>query len=108
MSFNLTRPLGERGSEGCTVVAFERPTFVVFTWNAPPSIPAIRAGRKTRVEVRMTPLPEGTSVTLEHSGWGTGSDWDEAFSYFERAWDTVLARLRALFETGPVDWSTSD
>ncbi|HEX9775150.1 MAG TPA: aminoacyl-tRNA hydrolase [Actinomycetota bacterium] len=98
-------PPGERGSEGCTVVAFEPDRFLVFTWNAPPSIPTVRAARrKTRVEVRLEREGEGTRVSLAHVGWGKGEDWDEAFAYFERAWDTVLGRLARRFAEGPIDW----
>lgn len=45
-------------------------------------------------------------VTLIHTGWGEGGEWDDAFTYFERAWgDIVLHRLQHRFENGPVDWS---
>jgi hypothetical protein len=47
-----------------------------------------------------------TRITLTHSGWGEGGQWDDAFEYFERAWGhTVLSRLRYRFSVGPVDWS---
>ena len=57
------------------------------------------------MEVRLEPAGEKTEVTLTHSGWGKGADWDECFRYFEDAWDLVLSRLKASFETGPTDWS---
>jgi PTH1 family peptidyl-tRNA hydrolase len=114
--FDLDAPEGERGSEGCVVLAHERPRFVVFNWNAPPGIPTVRAGRKTRVEVRFDAAGAaeaadaadatdvGTRVRLTHTGWGRGPDWDEAFAYFDGAWDVVLERLRARFTSGPIDW----
>jgi len=99
-------PPGKRGSEGCTVITFKPRELLVFSWNAPPEIPSVRAGRKTRVEVRLSPEGEGaTRVKLAHTGWLDGADWDEAFTYFERVWDVVLARLVARFEDGPIDWT---
>ncbi|MGZ4141735.1 MAG: aminoacyl-tRNA hydrolase [Actinomycetota bacterium] len=98
---------GDRGSDGCKILAYRRPEFLVFSWNAPPSIPAARhSRRKTRVEVRVEPAGARTSVTLTHSGWPNGPEWDEAFAYFEDAWDTVLGRLKRRFESGPIDWPT--
>ena len=105
--FNPDEPEGDRGSEGCKVLAYRKPQFLVFSWNAPPEIPSLRKGKaKTRVEVRLEPAGDRTDVSLTHSGWGTGADWDENFAYFERAWDVVLGRLRGRFEDGPFDWST--
>lgn len=104
--FDLDEEPGRQGSEGCTVVAFEPERYLVFTWNAPPHIPTVRAGRKTRVEVRFEPVaPDRTRVTLAHTGWGVGADWDETFIYFERAWDVVLERLKRRFTDGPINWT---
>ena len=104
--FNPDEQPGDRGSEGCKVLAYRRPQFLVFSWNAPPEIPSLRKKRaKTRVEVRLEEASDKTEVSLTHSGWGKGADWDECFAYFEDAWDLVLSRLRASFDTGPIDWS---
>jgi uncharacterized protein YndB with AHSA1/START domain len=99
LSFNPDEQPGDRGSEGCKVLAYRRPQFLVFSWNAPPEIPTLRKKRaKTRVEVRLEPVGDETGVTLTQSGWGKGPDWDECFRYFEAAWDLVLSRLKASFE----------
>jgi PTH1 family peptidyl-tRNA hydrolase len=104
--FNPDEQEGLRGSEGCKVLAYRRPQFLVFSWNAPPEFPSARNSRaKTRVEVRLEPAGDRTEVTLTHSGWRTGDDWDEVFRYFERAWDVVLDHLKRRFEEGPIDWS---
>jgi len=104
--FNPSEAEGDRGSEDCTILAFRRPEFLVFSWNAPPEFPAIRrSGVKTRVEVKLEPADGGTRVSLTHSGWRRGSDWDEVFRYFEGAWDIVLGRLRRRFTDGPLDWA---
>jgi uncharacterized protein YndB with AHSA1/START domain len=105
--FNPDEPEGDRGSEGCKVLAYRKPQFLVFSWNAPPEIPSLRTGKaKTRVEVRLEPAGDRTDVSLTHSGWGTGADWDENFAYFERAWDVVLGRLKGRFDEGPFDWTS--
>jgi len=46
-----------------------------------------------------------TRVTLHHTGWGDGGEWDKAYAYFDRAWGNVLPNLAKRFETGPVDWT---
>jgi hypothetical protein len=76
-----------------------------FTWNAPPSLPEARQQR-TVVVVRIHPVSEReTRVTLHHTGWGDGGEWDKAYAYYERAWGNVLGSLKKRFETGPVDWT---
>lgn len=106
--FDADRPAGRRGSEGCQVITFKPRELLVFSWNAPPSMPTVRAGRKTRVEVRLEPDGDAaTRVRLAHTGWLEGPEWDEAFAYFDDAWDTVLARLVKRFEAGPLDWTTA-
>lgn len=104
MIFMEEAPLGTRGSEGCTILSFSPGRMLSFTWNAPPHFPMVR-GCHTWVVLLMDPLPGGgTQLTLTHTGWGEGSEWDKAFAYFERAWSLVLARLRHSFEKGPIDW----
>ena len=46
-----------------------------------------------------------TRVTLHHTGWGEGGEWDPAYLYFDRSWGTVRANLKKRFEQGPQDWA---
>jgi uncharacterized protein YndB with AHSA1/START domain len=96
---------GQRGGEGLRVMAVQPMTMLSFTWNAPPSLPEVR-GQRTHVTVRLSPEGAGrTRVRLHHDGWGTGGQWDEAYRYFDRAWNQiVLPRLVRRFEEGPVQW----
>jgi uncharacterized protein YndB with AHSA1/START domain len=102
-------PEGKRGSEGCRVLSYLPSRMISFEWNAPPEFGDLR-GRHTFVVVEMEPAEhsplEGprTLVRLTHLGFGKGADWDRVQEYFERAWALVLARLRELFESGPIDW----
>ena len=103
--FTPESPPGERGAEGTRVLAFQPEKMLAFTWSAPPHLPDVRRQR-TSVVVRLRRCGEGrTRVTLTHSGWGEGGEWDLAFDYFSRAWrEVVLPRLRRRFDTGPIDW----
>lgn len=102
--FNPDAPQGERGGEGNRVTAVQPMGMFSFTWNAPPSLPEVR-DQRTHVVVHFYPEDGGTRVTLYHDGWGTGSEWDKAYKYFQSAWgQVVLPRLKYRFEHGPVDW----
>lgn len=103
MLFDADQAEGDQGSEGCKLLVVREPDLLVFSWNAPPSIPDIRA-KRTRVEVRLSSVGVDTHVTLSHTGWREGASWDEAFAYFTRAWVVVMDRLGARFVTGPVSW----
>jgi uncharacterized protein YndB with AHSA1/START domain len=86
-------------------LALQPPSMLSFDWNAPPSLPQVRAQR-TVVIVRLQPLGDKvTRVTLTHVGWGDGGEWDRAFNDFDRAWPAVLAKLQRRHSSGPVDCS---
>ena len=102
---NPLAPPGSKGADDMRFMALQRPKMLSFDWNAPPSFPEIRAQR-TFVVVRIEPVGDKqTRVTLHHTGWGDGGDWDKTYAYFDRAWGNVLANLKKRYETGPVDWT---
>jgi uncharacterized protein YndB with AHSA1/START domain len=106
--FDLDAPSGQQGGEGMRVLAVEAPSFLSFTWNAPPELPTVR-NQQTFVTVRLAEVPgqekPTTHVVLRHWGWGTGGEWNDAFHYFERVWQgVVLPRLKRRFEQGPLRW----
>jgi uncharacterized protein YndB with AHSA1/START domain len=95
---------GSRGAEGCRILAFQPEKMLAFTWNAPPHLAEVRK-QWTHVVVRFKEAGLGsTSVTIRHDGWGEGGEWDQAFEYFDRAWEVVLRWLGYRFERGPIDW----
>ena len=103
--FDPEAPEGERGGEGLKVLAVQPEKMLSFTWNAPPSLPEVRH-QHTSVVLRFYSIEDGTKVTLYHSGWGSGGQWDQAFEYFQRAWlAIVLPRLAYRFKKGAIDWS---
>ena len=105
--FNPDGKPGERGAEGMRILGVELEKRFVFTWNAPPTIPTIR-GQRTIVILDFTASTRTqTRVRFTQMGWGEGTDWDAAYSYFDRAWGAVvLPRLLYRFEQGPIDWKS--
>lgn len=103
--FNPEAPSGSRGGEDCIILAFQEPTMISFTWNAPPELPTIRK-HHTHVIIRLQETgPNLTHLYFTHDGWGTGEDWDKAYQYFLVAWGKiVLPRLQYRFTNGPIDW----
>jgi len=96
---------GERGADDMRFMAIDPKKMISFDWNAPPSLPLARAQR-TFVVVRFFAVDDKTTrVTLHHTGWGEGGEWDKAYTYFDRAWGNVLGSLKKRFDTGPVDWT---
>jgi uncharacterized protein YndB with AHSA1/START domain len=101
-------PFGEPGMKGADdmrFMALQAPAMLSFDWNAPPSLPEIRKQR-TFVVVRLADVDgKSTRVSLHHTGWGDGAEWDKAYAYFDRAWGNVLTNLKKRHDSGPVDWS---
>jgi uncharacterized protein YndB with AHSA1/START domain len=106
MYFDPKAEPGQRGSEGCTLLAVDpNAKRLVFNWNFPPSLPSIRK-QKTVVEVTLIEEGGKTRVRLMQRGFKTSDDWQKGRAYFDKAWDKVLSRLAQRFETGqPVDLS---
>ncbi|MBE2279046.1 MAG: SRPBCC domain-containing protein [Ignavibacteriaceae bacterium] len=96
---------GQKGSEGCRVLAAIPFEYFSFTWTAPPSIPSIR-GQFNQVVLKFSILSTNlTKVELTHYGWGESEDWVKMYNYFKKAWEGyVLPNLKKRFETGPVNW----
>lgn len=103
---NPYAPAGMKGADDMKVMAVQQDRMISFTWNAPPNLPETRAQR-TFVVVRTLPEGDGqTRVRLTHVGWGDGGQWDQTFTYFDRAWGNVLANLQKRFAEGkPIDWT---
>ncbi len=67
-----------------------------FTWEGPATYAELlnRPKPKTSVYVRLQDSPEGIDVTLEHSGWLSGEEWEDARSWHFHLWDERLTRLK--------------
>lgn len=95
--FNPAAAAGERGGDGNKILALVPRRLFAFTWNAPPSLPAVRE-KRTVVNVHFEEVaPNRTRVVLTAMGWGAGEDWARAHACFEQAWPKVLAGFAACF-----------
>jgi uncharacterized protein YndB with AHSA1/START domain len=67
---------------------------VAFTWQ----------GREepapTHVQVDLAASDGGTRINLEHSGIGSGSEWDKAYQEIQEGWQIGLENLASILETG--------
>ena len=96
---------GAKGADDMRFLALQPKKMISFDWNAPPSLPEARAQR-TFVVLRFSPVDDRTTrVTLHHTGWGEGGEWDKAYAYFDRAWGSVLGNLKKRYDQGPQDWA---
>ena len=96
---------GMKGADDMRYMALQPKKMLSFDWNAPPHLTEARAQR-TFVVVRFAAVDEKTTrVTLHHTGWGEGGQWDQAFAYFDRAWGNVLDNLKKRYDSGPYDWT---
>lgn len=103
--FNPLAEAGMKGADNNRFMALQPRKMISFDWNAPPHLPQAR-GQFTFVIVRFEPVGDKeTRVTLHHTGWGQGGEWDQAYAYFDRAWASVLANLKKRFDSGPIDWT---
>ena len=96
---------GMKGADDMRFMALQPPKMLSFDWNAPPSLPEARQQR-TFVVVRLFDVDgKSTRVTLHHTGWGDGGEWDKTYAYLDSAWGYVLGNLKKRHESGPVDWT---
>jgi uncharacterized protein YndB with AHSA1/START domain len=91
--FSAEAKPGERGSEGCHVLAVTPERRLTFEWNAPPTIPTIRPLRHV-VQVSLDAEDGGTRVRLDALGYGVGPEWAKTRAYFDNAWGFVLGALQ--------------
>lgn len=97
---------GLKGADDMRFMALQPMKMLSFDWNAPPHLAEARQQR-TFVVVRLFEVDgQSTRVTLHHTGWGEGGEWDKTYAYFDRAWGNVLGNLKKRHESGPVDWSS--
>ena len=77
---------GMKGADDMRFMALQPKKMLSFDWNAPPHLAEARTQR-TFVVVRFAAVDDKTTrVTLHHTGWGEGGQWDQAYLYFDRAW----------------------
>jgi uncharacterized protein YndB with AHSA1/START domain len=92
------------GTSGCRILALAPPHEISFEWRGPAPFPAMNVEPfPTRVRVRLDAAAggAGTSLRLDHTGFGSGPDWDAAYAFFDRAWRTTLDGLVRRYAAQP-------
>jgi len=103
--FDPEKPEGLKGAEGCTVLSYVPQKMLSFTWGAPPRFPKARKEIAQWVVLFFEEAgPKQTLVRFQEFGWKDDNEGRKVYEYFDRAWDTVLARLARSFTHGPMDW----
>ncbi|MCC5807022.1 MAG: SRPBCC domain-containing protein [Opitutales bacterium] len=96
-------PEGQRGSEGCRILAYAPERMLAFTWNAPPQLPNARQ-HHTWVVLALEDSDDGrTQVLLTHLGFAElaarhaehATEFERTRDYFARVWPHVLGALKA-------------
>ena len=96
---------GMKGADDMRFMAVQPKKMISFDWNAPPHLAQARQQR-TFVVVRFEPVSDKlTRVSVHHTGWGDGGEWDQTYAYFDRAWTGVLGNMKKRFDSGPQDWT---
>ena len=95
---------GMKGADDMRIIGFQEKKMLSFTWNAPPSLPEVRKQRSVVIVRFISRGDVLTDVTLHHTGWGEGGEWDKAYDYFAKSWPNVMKNLKKRFDDGPVDW----
>jgi len=103
LEFSSVPPVGQRGSEGCTVLSFVPEQMVSYTWSAPPKFAHARA-QHTWVVVHFDELtPTRTRIRLDQLGFAEKAaefpdhreEWEKVRAYFQNAWGKVLDAIKA-------------
>lgn len=84
---------------GCKILSFERPYYMNFEWrgNAEQKIFMNNVRPLTNVTVLFSKLDDNkTKVTLIHTGWREGQNWETARQYFVKAWAGAFKQLEEL------------
>ena len=80
---------------GCKILAIDATNYLNFEWKGPKQFKHFMNTIRplTNVTVIFNSKEGKTLVTLIHSGWRTGEDWDQARNYFENAWKGAFVQL---------------
>jgi uncharacterized protein YndB with AHSA1/START domain len=87
------KPMGNwNGIVHCEVTAFEPPRRLIYTWKGGTvQNAAYGSALDSVVEWTLTPVPGGTLVRMEHSGFRPQNE--SAYTTMSGGWPTVLERL---------------
>ncbi len=81
---------GQKGCDDCKILSYIPQKMLSFEWKAPPHLPEARKDKNWVVIELETYDPLHTKITLTHWGWQEGEQWEAAYAYFDKAWESVL------------------
>lgn len=84
---------------GCKVLAVESPHFINFEWKGPKQFKHFMNDVQPLTNVTVLFSDVGnhkTKVTLIHTGWRKGENWEQARKYFINAWTGAFQQLEKL------------
>ena len=55
----------------------------------------------TMVVFDLEAVPDGTRLTLTHSGWGDDAEWREMFTFHDEGWEFFVGNLGDVFNGAP-------
>lgn len=82
---------------GCKILAFEKPYFLNVEWRGNSDHKNFMNNVRplTNVTVHFNKIDDSTTkITLLHTGWRKGKDWDTARTYFVNAWNGAFEILQ--------------
>lgn len=88
---------------GCQILALREPEELQFNWKGPKELAHVMntpGTPLTQVTVSLRPAAGGTEVTLVHTGWGEGPDWEQARQWHVKAWEMALGELQKHLDGG--------
>ena len=89
-------------TQGCVLTRVEKNKVLEFTWKGPGQFAEVMndPASLTTVKVEFAEEAEKTKLQLEHKGWGTSPDWDDARRWHEEQWTNVLDGLKDFLADG--------
>lgn len=85
---------------GCKISTFHPGTLLSFEWKGPQQFEFMNNVRPlTHVVVTFIPKGNGTELHLVHTGWRNTPEWEEARTWFEKAWELAFSELQNYIHT---------
>lgn len=82
-------------TKGCKITAIKPGSQLAFQWKGPDQYAHfMNTPPQTHVEVNFTPKKQETELTIKHTGWKEGDQWQEAKEWHNKAWQGVVAALK--------------
>jgi uncharacterized protein YndB with AHSA1/START domain len=88
---------------GCRILRLKEKEEVAFNWKGPAEFDRLmnQGAPLTEVSLSLGECPEGIDVTLIHSGWLAGEDWERARSWHFHTWERTLQKFKDYVLAGP-------